>query len=361
MKIGFDARLYGQYHRGIGKYTELLLDELYKKLPPNTLVIFGSSNLKQKYTKAKIINVDIKAYSFKEQLLFSRILKKEQCELYHFPHFNVPIFFNKPFVVTIHDLIIHEFPDSRATTLPWPVYKIKLWLYYIVVKKVLERALWIICVSETTKQVLIERYPKTSPKTIVVLEAPTLQARGESARLVQGLYFLYVGAAYPHKNLRLLLGAFSKAQNSRGVKLVLVGREDFFYNRLKAEMGDISNVLFYGEATTDELVSLYDNCLCYVSPALQEGFNLNALDALVFDKPIILSDIKINKEIFGDCGHYFKPYEEGQLTTLLEQYILGLTHESGLTDKAKILLNQYQWSKSADVVINLYQQLLSLG
>jgi len=46
------------------------------------------------------------------------------------------------------------------------------------------------------------------------------------------------------------------------VKLVLVGKEDFFYRRLKKQvqrMGLEESIVFYGEATDEELTNLYKN------------------------------------------------------------------------------------------------------
>ena len=61
----------------------------------------------------EIVNTDIKWHSLKEQIEFPKILEKENLDLVHFPYFSVPIFYNKPFVVTIHDLIIHHFSPGN--------------------------------------------------------------------------------------------------------------------------------------------------------------------------------------------------------------------------------------------------------
>ena len=47
-------------------------------------------------------------------------------------------------------------------------------------------------------------------------------------------FVLYVGNAYPHKNLELLIRVFSKlSERQKDIQLVMVGKTDYFYKRLK--------------------------------------------------------------------------------------------------------------------------------
>ncbi|HAO51884.1 TPA: hypothetical protein DCQ85_00260, partial [Candidatus Magasanikbacteria bacterium] len=47
---------------------------------------------------------DIPWYTLGEQSEFLSILQKNPVDLMHFPHWNVPYFYDGKFVVTIHDL-----------------------------------------------------------------------------------------------------------------------------------------------------------------------------------------------------------------------------------------------------------------
>ena len=352
MKIGFDARLYGPFHRGIGKYTELLLGELYKKCPDD-LVIFGDQSLQATFPRARVVPVSFRAYSIAEQMFFGKILKQENCDIYYFPHFNVPFLFSRPFVVTIHDLIIHEFPNERATTLPAVIYRIKLLLYFFVLRRVIKRAKKIIAVSNTTQGVILKYYPEVRSKIQVVYEGPTLIDKFEKKVDISGKYFLYVGAAYPHKNLERLLQSFIEVADS-DTKLVLVGRKDFFYNRLESEFGKNINVIFYGGVDSETLASLYMNAIVYISPGLQEGFNLNALDALVFNKPVIVSDIEVNHEIIGAYGNYFNPLDKASLCRLLRNFLEN--NEKMDEILAKNILSKFSWEKTASDILKILSE-----
>ena len=143
MKIGIDARLYGTKHRGIGRYVKKLVDGLIKHDLINSYVIFltkDNFDAFKESPKVKKVLLDVKWYSLKEQFLVPRVIKKEKLDLVHFPHFNVPYFFPQKYILTIHDLILNHFPDSRATTLAIWQYKFKLWCYKQLIRRVIKKS-----------------------------------------------------------------------------------------------------------------------------------------------------------------------------------------------------------------------------
>ena len=126
MKIGIDARLYGSGHGGIGRYAQKVIENLEKLDNQNDYVVFLASdqfdNYQPQNPRFTKVLADFRAYSLKEQLLFPLLLNSFGLDLVYFTHFNAPIFYGGKYLLTIHDLIISHFPDSRATTLP-----IRLW------------------------------------------------------------------------------------------------------------------------------------------------------------------------------------------------------------------------------------------
>ena len=63
----------------------------------------------------------------------------------------------------------------------------------------------------------------------------------------------------------------------------------------------------------NEKINLLNRCKALIIPSLWEGFGLTALEALAYGTPIIASNQGAIKEIIGDKGLYFNPYD-----TLLE-------------------------------------------
>ena len=129
-KIGIDARFYGPFAKGLGRYTQEIVDNILKMDKENHYVIFlGKHNFDEliigNNKNVKKVLVDIKWYSLKEQFFFPYYIWKEKLDLIHFTHFNVPIFCPTKFIVTIHDLILTKFKTVRATTKHPIVYNLK--------------------------------------------------------------------------------------------------------------------------------------------------------------------------------------------------------------------------------------------
>jgi hypothetical protein len=59
------------------------------------------------------VEVEPSYYSLKEQTTFLFQLLGLNVDLVHFAHFNVPYFYNRPYVVTIHDITRFIFPGQK--------------------------------------------------------------------------------------------------------------------------------------------------------------------------------------------------------------------------------------------------------
>ena len=129
MKIGIDARLWNE--TGVGRYIRNLIRNLHEIDLSNEYILFcrNTDVERIKYeilsNKWKIVSADIRWHSLKEQLKFHQILNRENLDLMHFTYFSVPLFYNRPFIVTIHDLIVYHFQTGKASSLPLPLYKVK--------------------------------------------------------------------------------------------------------------------------------------------------------------------------------------------------------------------------------------------
>ena len=162
MKIVIDARMYGLEHAGIGRYVMNLVNQLEKVGKKNEYFIL----LRKKYYRKlrfknkhfKKVLAEIPHYSFKEQLFLPGILRKIKPDLVHFPHFNVPIFWQGKYIVTIHDLIKHQSRGMRTTTKLAPFYWFKYLAYQVNVFSAVKRAQKIITPSKWWKKELVKRF-----------------------------------------------------------------------------------------------------------------------------------------------------------------------------------------------------------
>lgn len=368
MRIGIDARLYGSSRGGIGRYAQNLIKQLEQLDKTNQYFVFLAKDnfddydpLNKNFQK---VLADFRVYSVKEQLLFPELLKKYKLDLVHFTHFNVPISYSGKFVVTIHDLIISHYPDRRATTLNPLFYKLKLFLYNIVVKSAAKRAKKIIAVSEFTKKDVIKLLKINPEKITVTYEGVDLpkDSRTDPDRLKSKLgvtkdFLLYVGSAYPHKNLKKLLEAFKQIIVDNDWQLVLVGKKNYFYEKIADQVGDLfleGKVILTDYLSDDELACLYQTAQAYIFPSLIEGFGLPPLEAQSYDLPVISSNAACLPEILGDSAIYFDPKDVENMARVIIKAVTDEDLMEGLRMNGRENLKKYSWRKCAEETFQLY-------
>ena len=117
MRIGIDARMYGSGFTGIGRYTYELIRQLAEMDRENEYVVFLRKEAFDEFEppnrRFQKVLADFPHYSFTEQTGFLKLLNKTKLDLMHFCHFNAPIFYKKPYIVTIHDLTLSFFPGKK--------------------------------------------------------------------------------------------------------------------------------------------------------------------------------------------------------------------------------------------------------
>ncbi len=391
MRIGIDARFWSE--SGVGRYIRNLVRELQIIDKNNEYVLFVNSKTYHQLTSEKnnwkLIPTDIHWHSFEEQIKFPQVLNQENLDLMHFPYFTVPIFYNKPFIVTIHDLILHHFATGEATTQPRIMYELKLLSYKFIIKKAARNARKIITVSNATKQEIVKLLNVSSEKIVVTYEGidnkinSTLSSNNESSWRVAALslpkgmtpsrwmsitdrYFLHIGNLYPHKNMELVLAALKKIkdQDHISIPLVIAGKEDFFYHRFQKkvkELGITDQIMFLGEITDSELQYLYQSALALVSPSRMEGFDLPVVEAMANNCLVLASDIPAHREICKDAVIYFDSSDPDYLTLKLREiYKNGKDKYKEQIQKGKTLAEKFSWERMAKETLKVYEDSISI-
>lgn len=381
MKIGIDARFYGSLGKGLGRYTQKLIEHLEAIDTENHYVIFlrreNFDEYQPKNTRFQKVLADYQWYSFAEQLFFPLLLKKYHCDIVHFPHFNVPVLYSGRFIVTIHDLILIHFPTQRATTLHPLWYRVKFLAYKMAIWWAIKKSSCIMTVSEFTKQDILKHYSVSSEKIRVAYEAADSFCgycpKTQSLEILQkyGLtyhddvnkkhdiikpYLLYVGNAYPHKNLEALVDVLNQ-DALRGITLVLVGKEDYFYHRLKERVRakEITNILFVGFVPDDELDVLYRFGRAYVFPSLYEGFGLPPLEAMGRGLPVLAAHATSLPEVLGDAALYFYPDQPDSLKHSLVRIWQEEILREDLREKGYVQVGKFQWRAMAQETLKQYE------
>lgn len=374
MKIVIDARFWSE--SGIGRYLRNLIRDLQKIDKTNEYLILhlkkDSNTLVYQNLNFQKVLADVKWYGIAEQLKILRILRKLQPDLVHFPHFNVPIFYDGRYVVTIHDLIHQHFATRSVTTHNPLIHKIKNIGYRKAFQIALTKSAKIITPSNFVKDQLIDEWRVNRDKVKVTYEAAdndlvniTKQVKNKDfERLAKRFnlekpYLFYVGNAQPHKNIPRLIQAFREIKkNYPKLLLILSGPDHYFWQEVKKEVEKLptKGVIFTGFVTDRELVTLYKNAQAFVMPSLEEGFGIPLLEAMACGCPVVSSNAGSLSEVGGDAAIYFNPQNVGEMAKKVSQAVDNENLRKKLIEKGLKRVKEFSWLKMAEQTLDIYQQ-----
>lgn len=272
---------------GIGRYTKEIAVRLPTLFPEATFIYFVADPHAEWCQKlpanVELRHATAKPYSLAEQTTFSRMLHKEDLQLFFAPHFNIPFICSVPFVSTIHDLILHRYPNGA------PV--LKQFFYRKQVARAITNARKVIAVSEYTKQDLLSLRGTTLEQKIAVVpecasSAFSPRSKEEASQVLHRLnvhrpFFLYVGNAKEHKRVPMLLEAFSKLDASLPELVLVMGGKEVKRLHLPPRAHVLPSV------SDDELAALYSSAVSFVSASIDEGFCLPLAEAEACGCPVI--------------------------------------------------------------------------
>lgn len=368
MRIGIDCRIYSSKFTGLGRYTYELVNNFIKlnrrlKKPHELVLFFNDPEFKhfpaRPHTQKILVNC--KHYSLAEQTTFLFKLNKERLDLVHFPHFNVPIFYKKPFTVTIHDLILTHFPGRKMTK--W-YHRLA---YHLTIKNAVKNSRKIIAVSNHTKEDLIKNFT-VNPKKIEVIyngisaHFQRLSAPSTASTISKTLrkyaitkpFLLYTGVWRNHKNLPRLLHALKilKEKFKLPLNLVITGRPDPHYPEVKNTVKELkleNYVIFPGLVEETELLHLYNAATIFVFPSLYEGFGLPPLEAMQCGTPVAASDTSSLPEICGkENAIFFDPYDPEDIAQKIALLHKDKALQQKLIKNGLAHVKNFDWPKAAE-------------
>lgn len=373
MRIGIDCRLSGPTHAGIGRYIQNLVQRLPGLAPEIEWVYFffdsdqSATVLPDRPKNVKVVYAPIRHYSLAEQLNLPSLFQAEKLDLLHVPHFNIPLLYRGKLIVTIHDLLWHEYRGTHVTTLSPIQYWFKYWAYRLVATQAVNKAKTLLVPAQTIKQTLIEYYPHSRDKIVVTKEGVDSQLLTPSSSTVESWpsdvaallttkqpLLVYVGSLYPHKNINLVINALQALPEYR---LVLIGSRTVFQDQVKdyvTRLGLTERVIFAGYLSDTQLSQLELRATALVQPSLSEGFGLTGVEALALGVPLLASDIPIFREIYQDAAEYFDPLS---LTDFVDAvHRLEARDKSLVAARGRAIAQTYSWDTMTHQTIVEYQR-----
>jgi len=249
----------------------------------------------------------------------------------------------------------------------FPVYKLKINLYKFLVWWSHRKSKRIIVPTRTVAEEFIKRQPFIKNKIDVTYEASEPPLPGKAVRPDQvsadSRFIMYVGTAFPHKNLPVLIDALPQiVKNNPDIKLVLAGKTEKHYLELQeyaAKSPVRDHIIFTGFVPDESLKWLFEHAQAYVFASLSEGFGLPPLEAMQHGTPVVCSNASVMPEVYGDAAHYFDPTKPTDCAAKINEVLDNKKLRGQLIKNGYKQLKKYSWRKMAEETLTVYKSTLN--
>jgi glycosyltransferase involved in cell wall biosynthesis len=326
----------GNFFLEIYSYTQTIL-------PPSPNLTVKSSNMRSDISAIKKI---------KWQLFDINSLIPEELDIFHSPHFIVP-YNNKSYkkIITIHDLAFLKYPSFFD-------WKTKLY-YKLFLKRSLQAADAIICISESCLQDVATFFPFTKDKVARVYHGYKDFSVIHSDASVLGelkigsSYILMVGALNPRKNIWNAIQAFKKVSAGRDMELVIVGNKPQYIDH--SHLAD-PRIKFTGYITENQMSALYRHALLLLYPSFYEGFGFPILEAMSAGLPVVTANNSSLPEVSGYSTDLLcDAANVNSIVRSIEYYIMD-SNRAALVAHGYKNIPRFSWKKMIQETEEVYDQ-----
>jgi glycosyltransferase involved in cell wall biosynthesis len=291
----------------------------------------------------------------------SNLLQKGDYDLFH-PTYYDPYFIqylgNKPFVLTVYDMIHELFPKYFTSATHIAKWKLLL----------MQKAATIIAISESTKNDIVNICNISPSKIKVVYLATSLKSDissvPENASITKPFperYLLFVGSRENYKNFSFFINSIAPLLNQDVTLSIICAGGPIFTRKEIADFHalGINNQIFHYAINDRLLATFYRNAIAFVFPSLYEGFGIPILEAYSCGCPVLISDTSSLPEIADEACLKFNPTDSISLVEAIKQVLSSNTLREELIRRGYRRNNLFSWQKTASETKQVYKSILA--
>lgn len=296
-----------------------------------------------------------------QRIALSQAFRRDGIVLYHEPNY-VPVRYDVPVAVTIHDLSWAHFPQMH------PADRVR-WLERGLPVAV-ERAGAILVDSAFVRDEVVGTFgiardrvhlahigvgpefcPHTPQETAAALQRFDLQ---------HGQYVLTVGTIEPRKNIRHALAAYAMLPPALRARfpLVVAGAKGWHARDLEAQLSVLAargEVRFLGYVDHRELPALYAGAAVFIFPSVYEGFGLPVLEAMASGVAVLASSRSSIPEVMGSAGVALDPENPEGTAASLAALLEDAPRREHLAREGRERSRAFTWESCARATIVAYR------
>ncbi|MCU1373089.1 MAG: glycosyltransferase [Actinomycetia bacterium] len=275
-------------------------------------------------------------------------------DVWHGPHYTMPLLAWTPRVVTVHDLTFFDHPEWHEAS--------KVAYFRRMIRAAARWADVLVCVSEHTARRLPQVIATDVPVVVAThgVDHDRFRSEGDDAVLdrygVEGPFVAFVGTIEPRKNVPGLVRAMARLDPA--VKLVVAGRPGWGADEVDAAiaaagMGD--RVVRLGYVDDGVVPALLRRAAAVAYPAFEEGFGLPALEALACGAALVTTSGSAMEDVVEDAAVLVPPGNEDALTEALAAVLAGGPEIDRLRTRGPQVAAGHTWARSAERHLEAYR------
>jgi len=208
----------------------------------------------------------------------------------------------------------------------------------------------LLCISEATKAVLLERFPRAAPQAHVT---PLGVEKRFFAERPEEPYVLMTGTIEPRKNVPRAIEAFSglPQQLRDRFELVIAGPPGWETAHI-----DTHDARLVGLVPDEDLPALYAGAAVFLYPSLREGFGLPVLEAMAAGTAVVTSNLSSLPEVTGDAAVLVDPYDVASIRAGIEGLLTDDARRAALAAAGRERARTFTWERTARETLALLSE-----
>ncbi|MCU1467754.1 MAG: glycosyltransferase [Actinomycetia bacterium] len=295
-----------------------------------------------------------------EQTAGPRVARRIRPDVWHSPHYTMPLRATVPTVVAMHDLTFFDHPEWHERS--------KVVYFRRMIAAAAHRADVIVTGSNDAAEGLRTRFQLRGE--IVVIHhgvdhgrfAPTLDDTSDLALLarhgVARPYIAFASTIEPRKDVPTLVRAFARiAVAHPDLQLVLAGGDGWGVAEARAAIeksGVATRILRPGYVDNATLAALFRRAEVIAYPSLVEGFGMPALEALASGTPLVTTSGSALEEVVGDAALLVPPADPDSLARALATVLDDAPVAARLRAAGPARAATFTWARSIDAHVEAY-------
>ena len=364
LRVGIASEWVGERVGGLERQSADLIRSIVSEDRVNRYVIFVTARGARSLGRLAGARTDVRATAFSSRWYYVPIglplaVLRDRVDVLHAMFTVAPWCPARRIVLTVHDVC----PDVHPEFFPPAIRRRFRWLLL----RGVGRATRIIVPSELTRRELVEHYPVSPDKIVVVPDGVRARMEADPTEPSEAFdpsewpsdFALYVGRFHARKNIERLIEAFGRSRARRdGLRLVLAGRDLWSGERIAAHiraLGLEREVICPGHVPDATLGELYKRARLFAFVSVHEGFGIPPVEAMAHGLPVLASRISAMPEILGDAAHYTDPFDVEEMAGALDRVAGDSALRCDLVRRGRERAALYDWPGLARRTTQVYR------